>query len=107
MIHCQSEKCGHHWRRFYWVRTGFNGTYFELKTLTVLEHTPRVLGRSVAPLVSDYIANIHRENGIKIETGVFINEFVGEHGKVTGVKCAHGVIPARTGFGWCRCNSKY
>lgn len=45
-------------------------------------------------LVSDYIANIHRENGIKIETGVFINEFVGEQGKVTGVKCAHGVIPA-------------
>lgn len=64
------------------------------KDVTVLEHTPRVLGRSVAPLVSDYIANIHRENGIKIETGVFINEFVGENGKVSGVKCAHGVIPA-------------
>ena len=64
------------------------------KDVTVLEHTPRVLGRSVAPLVSDYIANIHRENGIKIETGVFINEFVGDDGKVSGVKCAHGVIPA-------------
>ncbi|WP_353142850.1 NAD(P)/FAD-dependent oxidoreductase [Acinetobacter pragensis] len=64
------------------------------KNVTVLEHTPRVLGRSVAPLVSDYIADMHRANGIQIETGVFINEFVGENGQVTGVKCQHGIVPA-------------
>ena len=64
------------------------------KNVTVLEHMPRVLGRSVSPLVSDYIAEIHRKNGIQIETGAFINEFVGENSKVTGVRCANGVIPA-------------
>lgn len=37
---------------------------------------------------------IHRKNGIQIETGAFINEFVGENSKVTGVRCANGVIPA-------------
>lgn len=64
------------------------------KNVTVLEHLPRVLGRSVSPLVSDYISNIHRQNGIQIETGAFINEFVGEAGKVTGVRCSNGMIPA-------------
>lgn len=64
------------------------------KNVTVLEHLPRVLGRSVSPLVSDYISDIHRKNGIQIETGAFINEFVGEVGKVTGVRCANGMIPA-------------
>ena len=64
------------------------------KNVTVLEHMPKVLGRSVSPLVSEYIAEIHRNNGIQIETGVFINEYMGQQGKVTGVRCAHGVIAA-------------
>ena len=64
------------------------------KNVTVLEHMPRVLGRSVSPLVSDYIADLHRKNGIKIYNGVFISEFTGENGKVTGVHCAEGILPA-------------
>lgn len=64
------------------------------KHVQVLEHMPRVLGRSVSPLVSDYIAQIHRENGIQIETSTFITEFVGENGKVTGVRCASGIVAA-------------
>lgn len=64
------------------------------KEVTVLEHMPRVLGRSVSPLVSDYIANAHKEQGIQIQTGAFINEFVGQNGKVIGVKCESGIIHA-------------
>lgn len=64
------------------------------KNVTVLEHMPRVLGRSVSPLVSDYIANMHRQQGIQIETGAFITEFVGENGRLTGVRCADRILPA-------------
>ncbi len=64
------------------------------KKVTVLEHMPRVLGRSVSPLVSDYIADLHRHKGIEIQTSTFITEFTGEDGHVTGVSCAEGTLAA-------------
>ncbi len=64
------------------------------KNVTVLEHTPRVMGRSVSPIISDYVASVHRAHGIHIEVNTFINEIIGENGKVKQVDCGLGKIPA-------------
>lgn len=64
------------------------------KHVTVLENMPRILGRSVSPIISDYITQIHRLNGINIEVNTYISELRGERGHVTTVVSDRGEIPA-------------
>ncbi|HPE59774.1 MAG: FAD-dependent oxidoreductase [Thiothrix sp.] len=67
------------------------------KNVTVLEAAPRLLGRSVAPQVSDYVLAKHRRDGIEIELGAAVAAFEGDdEGRVSAVRSADGrFYPAR------------
>lgn len=64
------------------------------KNVTVLENMHRILGRAVAPIISDYVTLVHRSNGIRVELDTYISEILGEDGHVKSVVCDRGVIPA-------------
>lgn len=57
--------------------------------VTVLEGLDRVMNRVVAPEVSAFYEDVHREAGVKIVTGVGVTEFSGS-GTVDSVTCADG-----------------
>lgn len=57
--------------------------------VTVLEGLDRVMNRVVAPEVSAFYEDVHREAGVKIVTGVGVTEFSGS-GAVESVTCADG-----------------
>ncbi|HPQ96829.1 MAG: FAD-dependent oxidoreductase [Thiothrix sp.] len=59
------------------------------KKVTVLEAAPRLLGRSVAPQVSEYVLARHRKDGIAIELNAAVAAFEGE-GRVSAVRTADG-----------------
>jgi 3-phenylpropionate/trans-cinnamate dioxygenase ferredoxin reductase subunit len=66
------------------------------KTVTVLEAQDRVLARVAGPDLSAFYEAEHRAHGVDIRTGVLVESFTGEAGKVTGVMLADGqVIPAQ------------
>lgn len=54
------------------------------KTVTVLEAAPRILGRSVSPLVSEWITARLRSEGVHIELNARITEIAAENGKDSG-----------------------
>ncbi|GAB2766186.1 NAD(P)/FAD-dependent oxidoreductase [Sinomonas soli] len=69
------------------------------KNVTVVDVADRLLGRAVAPVVSEFYLRAHRRRGTKVllQTGVdsFEGEDDGEQGAVTGVRLAGGrVLPA-------------
>lgn len=65
------------------------------KSVTVLEATPRIIGRAVGEETSQWFLEAHRKRGMRIDTDVQITGFQGEEGHVTGVELADGtVIPA-------------
>lgn len=65
------------------------------KTVTVLEAAPRIMGRAVSPIISDFYTAAHTRRGTQIRVDVQVTQFVGENGHVAGVELADGeVIPA-------------
>lgn len=63
--------------------------------VTVLEAAPRVLARVTSETVSAFYAHEHREKGVDLRLDAKIESFVGEDGKLRGVKLASGdVLPA-------------
>ncbi|PKQ08997.1 MAG: pyridine nucleotide-disulfide oxidoreductase [Alphaproteobacteria bacterium HGW-Alphaproteobacteria-12] len=57
--------------------------------VTVIETAERVMARVVDPIVSQFYERVHREEGVKIETGVTVAGFEG-NGKVDAVVSAEG-----------------
>lgn len=64
--------------------------------VTVLEATPRLLGRVCAPPLSDYLLGVHAAAGIDVRLDTAVVEIIGdENAHVTGVRLADGAsIPA-------------
>jgi len=60
------------------------------KHVTLVEMAPRVLGRSVAPLISSYAERRAREAGIDLRTGVGVSGFGGANGRVDAVRLTDG-----------------
>lgn len=61
--------------------------------VTVLEAAPRLLGRVLAPKLSDWYAELHRSNGVNLVFDARIAALnVGADGAVTGVQMADGTV---------------
>jgi len=61
--------------------------------VTVLEAAPRLLGRVLAPMLSDWYAQLHRGHGVQLVLGAQITAI--EHdasNTVTGVRMAEGTV---------------
>lgn len=58
-------------------------------TVKVLEMEHRVLNRVVAPVVSEFYARLHRDEGVDIQTDIRVMGFQG-NGKVRSVLCTGG-----------------
>lgn len=64
-------------------------------TVTVLEAAPRLLGRVLAPVLSDWYAELHRSHGVQLMLGAQVAAIEADASGVTGVKLADGtVLPA-------------
>jgi 3-phenylpropionate/trans-cinnamate dioxygenase ferredoxin reductase subunit len=65
-------------------------------SVTVLEAAPRLLGRVLAPVLSDWYAELHRGHGVQLMLGAQVAAIeTGADGAVSGVKLADGsVVPA-------------
>ncbi|MEP2828761.1 FAD-dependent oxidoreductase [Parvibaculum sp.] len=57
--------------------------------VTVLETADRVMARVVDPIVSRFYERVHKEEGVKIETGVTVSGFEGTN-KITAVTSGEG-----------------
>jgi 3-phenylpropionate/trans-cinnamate dioxygenase ferredoxin reductase subunit len=63
--------------------------------VTVLEAAPRLLGRVLAPVLSDWYAELHRGHGVQLVLGAQVAALEADANGVTGVKLADGsVVPA-------------
>ncbi len=61
--------------------------------VTVLEAAPRLLGRVLAPMLSDWYAELHRSHGVQLVLGAQIAEIITDHeGQATGVRMADGTL---------------
>jgi 3-phenylpropionate/trans-cinnamate dioxygenase ferredoxin reductase subunit len=60
------------------------------KDVTLIEAAPRVLARSVAPIVSTHVEQRSRAAGIDVMTGVGLEEITGADGRATGVRLGDG-----------------
>jgi 3-phenylpropionate/trans-cinnamate dioxygenase ferredoxin reductase component len=64
-------------------------------SVTVVEAADRLMGRSVAPVVSEFYRRAHRRRGTGVRLSTGVAGFDGEGGRVTGVRLADGtVLPA-------------
>lgn len=65
-------------------------------SVTVLEAAPRLLGRVLAPLLSDWYAGLHRSHGVELVLGAQVVALeAGADGTVSGVRLADGtLVPA-------------
>ena len=65
-------------------------------SVTVLEAAPRLLGRVLAPVLSDWYAQLHRSQGVRLMLGAQITALeTHPQGSVSGVHLADGtVLPA-------------
>ncbi len=78
------------------IGAGFIGLEFAAvarkleKNVTVLEAAPRVMGRAVSPIISEFFANVHREHGANVLCDAMVSEITGDGGEVSGVTCADG-----------------
>jgi 3-phenylpropionate/trans-cinnamate dioxygenase ferredoxin reductase subunit len=57
---------------------------------TIIEREPRVLARVACPILSDFFQDFHRSQGVAIELNAGVEELIGDHGQVTGVKLSDG-----------------
>ena len=64
--------------------------------VTVLEAAPRLLGRVLAPMLSDWYAALHRGHGVDLRLGAQVTALTtGADGRVDGVRLADGTqLPA-------------
>lgn len=64
--------------------------------VTVLEAAPRLLGRVLAPVLSDWYAELHRGHGVQLQLGAQITALEADaQGQVSGVRMADGsLVPA-------------
>ena len=60
------------------------------KTVTVLEAADRLMGRVVAPEISQHFLSLHRGWGSDVRLGTAVGRIVGEAGKVVAVETAAG-----------------
>ena len=61
--------------------------------VTVLEAEPRVMSRVVSAEVADWLADLHSQSGVRIQTGAQVRGFAGES-RVEGVATTAGSFPA-------------
>jgi 3-phenylpropionate/trans-cinnamate dioxygenase ferredoxin reductase subunit len=65
------------------------------KAVTVVEAADRLIGRVVAPVISDFYASAHRRRGVRVLLGAAVSRFEGADGTVSGARLADGgFIPA-------------
>jgi 3-phenylpropionate/trans-cinnamate dioxygenase ferredoxin reductase component len=65
------------------------------KEVTVVEATDRLIGRVVAPVVSDFYYAAHQRRGVHIVLGAAVERLVGADGLVTGAHLSNGdFVPA-------------
>src|SRR5574344_406016 len=64
--------------------------------VTVLEAAPRLLGRVLAPVLSNWYAELHRSHGVQLQLGAQITALEADaQGQVSGVRMADGsLVPA-------------
>jgi 3-phenylpropionate/trans-cinnamate dioxygenase ferredoxin reductase subunit len=61
--------------------------------VTVLEAAPRLLGRVLAPMLSDWYAELHRSHGVQLVLGAQIAEIITDHeNQATGVRLQDGTL---------------
>jgi len=65
------------------------------KAVTVVEAADRLIGRVVAPVISDFYAAAHRRRGVRVLLGTSVSEFAGTGpagagGTVTGARLSDG-----------------
>ncbi|MGD9507863.1 MAG: NAD(P)/FAD-dependent oxidoreductase [Geminicoccaceae bacterium] len=60
------------------------------KEVTVLEAAERLMGRVVAPIISSFYADLHRERGVGLVLGARIAALAGTDGRVSAVAMADG-----------------
>ncbi len=58
--------------------------------VTVVENQPRLLARSFPPLMSDYLAEAHRQRGVELLLGHGVRALAGSNGQVTHVELDSG-----------------
>lgn len=58
--------------------------------VTVIEAVDRILQRVTAPVMSEFFARVHREEGVTVLEGTGLSEFLGEDGQVSGIKTSNG-----------------
>ena len=65
------------------------------KAVTVVEAADRLIGRVVAPAISDFYAAAHRRRGVRVLLGTGVSQFEGADGTVTGARLPDGgFVPA-------------
>jgi 3-phenylpropionate/trans-cinnamate dioxygenase ferredoxin reductase subunit len=64
------------------------------KRVTVLEAADRLMGRVVAPLISQFFLDLHRAHGVDVVLGALVSELVVDNGRVVAVRTAGGELPA-------------
>jgi 3-phenylpropionate/trans-cinnamate dioxygenase ferredoxin reductase subunit len=63
--------------------------------VTVVEAANRLIGRVVAPVISDFYAAAHRRRGVRVLLGTAVSRFEGADGTVTGAHLSDGsFVPA-------------
>jgi len=64
------------------------------KDVTVVEAADRLIGRVVAPVISDFYAAAHRRRGVRVLLGTGVSRFAGVNGTVTGARLSDGGFAA-------------
>ena len=65
------------------------------RAVTVVEAADRLVGRAVAPVVSEFYRRAHERRGTAVLLSASVTGFTGEGGRVTGVQLADGTeLPA-------------
>ena len=64
------------------------------KEVTVVEAADRLIGRVVAPVISDFYAAAHRRRGVRVLLGTAVSRFAGADGTVIGAHLADGSFVA-------------
>jgi 3-phenylpropionate/trans-cinnamate dioxygenase ferredoxin reductase component len=61
-------------------------------SVTVVEAADRLMGRAVAPLVSEFYRQAHQRRGVDVRLHAVVSGFEGEDGRVTGVRLSDGTL---------------
>jgi 3-phenylpropionate/trans-cinnamate dioxygenase ferredoxin reductase subunit len=61
------------------------------KKVTVLESASRLLERAVSAVVSKFLLDMHRQNGVDVRLGETVVSIDGQNGRVTSVNCKNNV----------------